>query len=187
MLGERSGGGLPEGGGAESIKKPPQGGALGAFDCAEHVLSALFAHPFDGEQFFHVEVVEIGVIFHQPSRDELFAQLFAKPIDVHRSARGEVADVPLQLSRAGKAGTAGDRPVLLADGPSAAKRARAWKVELPFLPRPSGGYHLDDFRNDVARPANKNPIADAHVLAPEFVLVVQRRSGHGYAADSDGS
>src|SRR5262249_52892836 len=147
MLGERSGRGLPHVADAQSIKKPPQGGALGAFDCAEHVLSALFAHPFDGEQFFHVEVVEIGVIFPQAALDELLSQPFAEPIDVHRSARGEVADFPLPLSRAGKAGTAGDRPVLLADGPSAANRARAWKLELPFLPRPSGGYHLDDFRN----------------------------------------
>ena len=47
----------------------------------------------------------------------------------------------------------------------------------------SSAPHRDDFRNHVAGAAHDDRVADAHVLAPQLALVVQRGVGHRHAAD----
>ena len=46
--------------------------------------------------------------------------------------------------------------------------------------------HAHDLGNHVAGAPHDHGVADLHVLAPDLVLVVQRRVGHGHAADEHG-
>ena len=44
-------------------------------------------------------------------------------------------------------------------------------------------YHVCHFRDDISGAAHDDGVADAHVFAADFILVVQRGIGHGHAAD----
>ena len=50
----------------------------------------------------------------------------------------------------------------------------------------AAGDHLDDLGDHVARAAHEDPVAHAHVLAAQLLLVVQRGAAHGDAAHEDG-
>src|SRR5204863_7729469 len=50
---------------------------------------------------------------------------------------------------------------------------------------PGLGNHADDLGNDVARAAQEHAVADAHVLPPQLVLVVEGGAADRHAADVD--
>ena len=91
----------------------------------------------------------------------------------------------LALRRADEAaGAARDRLVGQAHHCRAALRALRRHRRTRGAPgRPRLGDRAHDLRDHVARAAHDDGVADAHVLAPHLVLVVQRGVGHGDAAD----
>ena len=52
-----------------------------------------------------------------------------------------------------------------------------------FFPGSHIGDHADDFRNDVARALNDDAVADADILAIDFVLIVKRGAANRGAAE----
>ena len=101
-----------------------------------------------------------------------------------RAAAGEMQQRLLALRRADEpAGAARDGLVGQPDDRRAALRAARRHRERPRAARPLVRQHAHDLRDHVARAAHDHRVADAHVLAPDLVLVVQRRVGDGHAAD----
>ena len=90
----------------------------------------------------------------------------------------------LALRRADQpAAAARDRLVGQAHDGRAAFRAARRHHERAGAGRAPFDEHADHLRNHVAGAADDHGVADAHVLAPHLVLVVQRRIGDGDAAD----
>ena len=80
------------------------------------------------------------------------------------------------------AGAAGDGLALEADDFRTAHRALVGHLELARILRPARLHHADDFRDDVAGTAHDDPVADAHVQAPDLVLVVEGGVAHRHPA-----
>mgnify|MGYP000125443486 CR=1 FL=1 len=111
---------------------------------------------------------------------KLIDQLVAQSFDVHRTSAGEVQQGLLALRRAEQpAGAARHRLVLAAHHVRAAHRTGGEPVE-QHETRQFAAAALQDRRHHlgdhVACTAHDHPVADAHVLAVELVLVVQRRA-----------
>ena len=132
-----------------------------------------------------VEVVDVGEAPHQALVEEALHGLLAEALDVHRAARGEVAEGLLDLCRAGAIGAAhlhlagglhdrrvARRAALRHD--EGALRARALLRERPH-----------DLRDHVAGPLHDDPVADQEALAGHVLLVVKGREPHGRAPDRD--
>src|SRR3954451_7122787 len=67
----------------------------------------------------------------------------------------------------------------------AAGRAMIGHVELALAAVAPRKYRAHDLRDDVARSLHDHVVADAHVLEPDHVLVVERRHAHDHAAHCD--
>src|SRR5690606_14920532 len=76
-----------------------------------------------------------------------------------------------------------DRFALHALDVGAAHGALRRQLDLARRRRTALRNHLHDFRYDVAGAAYDDRVADAYVLAPYLVHVVQRRIAHRHAAD----
>ena len=132
-----------------------------------------------------LEIEQIRRCAHPVAVHQLLDELVAEPLDVERAARGEMLDLLLALrrDRSGRRCSARrpDRPrappaIRTPDSAvGSATGSRACDAAL--------GQHPHHLRNDVAGAANHHRIADAHVLARQFIHVVQRRVAHRDAAD----
>ena len=115
--------------------------------------------------------------------NELFHELVAEAFDIHGQTAREVQDRTHALRRAIKTGGAAVRRfALLADD-----LRTAFRAAVRYMPQARAFRALvlddtDDFGNDVAGTAHDDGVADAHVLAPQLVFVVQRRVRDGDAA-----
>ena len=131
-----------------------------------------------------VEAEDVGEPLQDAALDELIDQLLAEAFDVERAAAREVAQVVLELCgaieiRAARHGLAFETHARRrADG-----AARGEAEALRPAPTPRGD-HRDDLRNHVAGALHEHAVADAHVLALDLVLVVQRRARNADAADA---
>ena len=99
-----------------------------------------------------------------------------------REAKWKIACTTLR-GAGQSAGAARDRLAFLAHDFRSADRAM--RGHLPWLRarRTFVEHDADDFGNDVAGTAHDDCVADAHVEPRNLVGVVQRRVGHGDAAD----
>ena len=129
--------------------------------------------------------VQVREVPDEAALDEARSELLAEPLDVHRAARGEVAEPPDELRGAGGAGAALDLLALLAHDLRAAHRALGGKRERPLLAGAPLLERLHDLGDDLARAADEDPVAHEDVLAPHLVLVVERRARHHRAGDPD--
>ncbi len=121
-----------------------------------------------------------------PARVELAHRAFAQPLDVESGARGEVDQPLLDLRAAGEpAGAAPHRLARIAHGGAAANRAMVGKDVGQGFRRSALRHRSQDLRNDVARALQHHGVANANILAGDFVLVVQRGPRHKHAADID--
>ncbi len=139
------------------------------------------------EQIIEFQLVQIGDRAHIAEITEFLDVAFAETFDVHRAARGEVEDRLRQLRGARQtARAARDRFALLAHDRRAADRAMRRHVPRLRVRRTLVVDDADDLGNHVARAAHDDRVADAHVETRNLVGVVQRRVGHGDAADEHG-
>ena len=147
----------------------------------------LVGHALELGERRDAQLVDVGRRVHEAAVDQLIDQLVAQALDIHRAPAGEMQQRLLALRRAHQpARAARDRLVGQPHHRRAAFRAARGHHESPRPGRPLLGQHAHDLRNDVAGAAHDDGVADAHVLAPDLVLVVQRRVGHGDAADEHG-
>lgn len=111
--------------------------------------------------------------------------LLPSPVDVERTPAGEMANCFLALRRAVQAArTTRDRFPFCALDRRVADRTLRGEFDLRRCRLgPSLDDDLDHFRNDIARAADDDGVADAHVFATHFVHVVQRRVADSHAAD----
>ena len=152
----------------------------------EQVGGRFFGHALQPCERRGVEPVKVGRGAHVAAVDQLFDELFAQPFDVHGAARGKVDQRLLALRRAKEAGGAARHGfVLAAHDRRGADRAAFRHDEFRREDRALFGQYAHHFGDHVARAADHHRVADAHVLAPHFVLIVQRGVGHRDASDED--
>lgn len=115
-------------------------------------------------------------------------QRAAQPLDIEGVARDEVLQVLDALERARKLARAAAHGLALLAHRGRLERARAHmrKRERARMPRALIENDAYDLRNHVARALHDHRVADADVLARDFILVVQRRVGDDDAPDRDG-
>ena len=134
---------------------------------------------------------DVGRRLDQPVVEEGLDLLLAQPLDVEGVARDEMLQALDPLRRADEAAGAAAHHVdlagLLVDlahGVAAAGRAAVGKLVGLGALRALLRHDADDLRDDVAGALHDHGVADAHVLARDLVLVVQRGVGDDDAADS---
>src|SRR5690606_3682503 len=179
---------------AERGIKSIQGAGLALFDLLDdlprdfhsHLVCLFSNHSVQVGDLLGGQLVEIGEVADEAALHELPDQLLAQAADVHGGPRRIVQDAGLDLGGAGgvlanPGGLAG-----LAEDGATARRAFGGELEFDLV---SGAGVLDDgddLGDDVAGAADDDAVADAHVLAPKLVLVVQGGAGNDHAADVDG-
>ena len=135
---------------------------------------------------------DVGRRHHQAFLEKGLHLLLAQPFDVEGIARDEMPEPLDRLRRADKAAGAAAHRVLLAGaridlahGMAAADRADVRKLVGLGALRPLLQHDAEHLRDDIAGALDDHGVADAHVLARDLVLVVQRRVLHDDAADGD--
>ncbi len=186
MPGQVLGGGFADIADAQRVDQPRQRGVLRCLDGGDDILRRLLAHAIEAGQRRGVQPVEVSGALHPVAIDQLIHQLLAEALDVQRAARSEVQNGLLALRRAVEAaGAARNGLVGQAHDAGAAHRAMHRHDEFALAAVALFGQEGNDFGDDVAGATHDHRVADADVLAPHFVLVVQRGIGHGDAADED--
>ena len=124
---------------------------------------------------------------HEPGIDQLIDQLLAEAFDVHRAAAREMQQRLLALRGTEEAACAArDRFVGETRDCRPAFGALRRHHERLRIARTLFRHDADDFGDHVAGTAHDHGIADVDILAPDLILVVQRRVGHRDAADEHG-
>ena len=114
-------------------------------------------------------------------------QLVAEALDVHGATAGKMQQRLLHLRGADEAARAArDRLIGKPHDRRAAFGALPRHDEFARGFGPLFHEHAHDLGNHVASATRDHGVADAHVLASHFILVVQRGVGDGDAADEDG-
>ncbi len=179
---------------AERIDETRQRGLSAVFDRLQQILGRLLAHAFQFGQCLQIQfvfVIQIGRCADDAAIHQLLHQLVAQTFDVQRAAAGKMQQGLLALRRAEQAaGAAPVRFAFLAHDRAAAYRAvtvqQPEQIEwLARVRRALVEHHTHHFRDHVARAAHDHGVADAHILAPRLVLVVQRRIADRRAADEN--
>ncbi len=125
-----------------------------------------------------------------PSCEEQLDLLVAEPLDVEGVARAEMLQPLDRLRCADEPAGAAAHDVRvagllvdLAQRRRAADRTDMREYVRLGAARPLLLHDFEDLRDDIAGALNAHRVADAHVLARDLVLVVQRRVGDDDAAD----
>ena len=149
--------------------------ALALLDLGDQVRRRLLAPALELDEVRRLQVVDRGHVRQQSRRHELVDELLAEPLDVHRAPAAEVPQGLAHDGRAGRVDAARRDLALLADDRVAADRAVRRHPERRRALRPLLEDHAHDLRDDVAALLDDDGVADAHVLAREVLVVVERR------------
>ncbi len=110
----------------------------------------------------------------------------AQSLDIEGVARNEMLEALDRLRRTDQAtGTTARHLAFLADRQAPAFGTQVGKDVLAGPRRAFVEHHRNHLRDDVAGALDDDGIADAHLLAANLVLVVQRRPCNDDAADGD--
>ena len=149
------------------------------------------AHALQACQRVGGKPVEIDRCPHLSRLDQLIDQFFAEALDVHRPPAGKVTQRLFALCRADQAAAAArnrlvfpadhGRPAFGAEIGQGERRVQGFAAE-QIAGRSPFHDHRHHFRDDIASAADDDGIADADVLAPRLIGVVQRCVGHRHPA-----
>ena len=174
---------LADVGNAERVDEARQRRPLAPLDRADEVACRELGHALQAGQRRLVQPVQVRCGLHQTAVHKLVHQLVAQAVDVQGAAACEVEDRLLALRGAEQAAAAPrHRLPRRADDARPADRARRGHDEFSRVLRAPVRHHAHHLRDDVPGAAHDDGVADAHVLAPHLVLVVERRVRHGHAA-----
>ena len=129
--------------------------------------------------------VEVGDLPDQAFLEELVDERLSQSVDVHGPARGEMEDGFPDPGRAGRVDASGDGFSFRPEDGRSADGALLGPGEGFLFSRPPLLHHRNDVRDDVAAPLEEDDVADADVLAPELVLVVEGRAADRRAGELD--
>ena len=128
--------------------------------------------------------------------EKQFDLLVAEAFDVKRVTRAEMLELLDRLRRTDERASAaphdvGDAGLLVDLSQRSGPAGGADEIAVLILreherlcpPGPLVEEHFENLRNDIAGALDAHRIADAHILARDLVLVVQRRVRHDHAAD----
>ena len=158
--------------GSGAIALAPQGDFLRGVDPLLH-----------RQQVVERELVEIGHRLHVAKVAQVLDITVAQAFDIHRAARGEVADRLLALGaaseppRAAPCGLAFLAHDFRAAHPARRRHRPGRRVGVAVL-----GHDADDFGDHVAGAAHDHGVANAHVQSRDLIGVVQGRTGDDDAA-----
>ena len=76
---------------AQRKQKARQGRGFALFQRRQQVVGRLLSHPLEAQQLLFLQGEQISHIGHQTLVNQLINQFVAKALDIHCTARGEVA------------------------------------------------------------------------------------------------
>jgi hypothetical protein len=139
----------------------------------DEVCGRLLPHPVETSEGICIERKDVRDAFHHASIYQLIDELLSKTVHVQRGPARHVQDVILELRGAVEVCAASDRFPLESDDRPAAHRALGRQVEGACASRPLFLYDENDLRDHIARPLHEDGVAHTHILALEFILVVE--------------
>ncbi len=183
---------------SQQVLGPFGGDLAGGHGLGRHAV-ALVGATLHFQESVQREPVQVGDAVHVFQLDEVVDVALAQAFDVHHAAAGEMADRLLALRRAEQAArTARHRLTLFPHHVRAADRAALGQFERRIFGllrgveqvaarhvfhRAALEHHGHDFGDHVTGTAHDHGVTHAHVLAADFVFVVQRGVGDRHAAD----
>src|SRR5438552_9862822 len=142
---------------------------LALLDRSKNVARALLCHPFEPNQLCVIELVKVGRRMHDAVIYQLIDELVAQSLDIERAPPGKMQQRLLPLRRTDQTtGAARNRFVWQPLDCRTAFRALRRHYERLRMRGSLFDEHTDDFRNDVARAAHDQRLADATILAPHL-------------------
>src|SRR6185437_1711602 len=171
---------------AERVDKAVERNAAALVDRGDELLGADRAPAFAADELLGLEAEDVAGLADEAVMPELGDVLGAEPLDVEAVAGDEMLQALDCLGRADEAAGAAPRDhALLAHGDAVADRATVG--ELVRLAALGAAVEHDryDLRDHVAGALEDHGVALAHVLAGDFVFVVERRALDDHAADRD--
>src|SRR5436305_7935589 len=132
-------------------------------DAFEHLADLLVGEALELGQLRFGEVEQITDVVYEIALDEIDRRLFAEPFDVERAATADVFEGALELRRTRRRVGAMDVDLaLFTDEFGLAYRALLRHHELALTAVAQLDDRPDDFRDDVARLAHDNGVADQY-------------------------
>ena len=154
-------------------------------DRGHQVLGALAAQSIQALERLRGQAEDVGRLLHELALGELDHDLVAEPIDVESAATGEVEQAADPLRRAVGVRAALHDLALLAQRLRPAHRAVRRHLPDGLGAVASVDDRGHDLRDHLPGPLEHDRVADAQVLAPDLVDVVERRVADGRPADED--
>ena len=171
---------------ADRDKDAGERALLRGLDGGQQVCDACLAEAFQLQQVVLVQSVEVGDL----SNETLFEQdgrlLDAQPFDVHRALADEVLQKADELRGAGGIDAEVGGLSLGADDRLSAARAGLRHLEGSFVAGALADDRRNDLWDDLPRPLDDHPVADAEVLGRDVVGVVEGGLPDRDAVDVDG-
>ena len=184
VTGQRLGRGLADMADAEAEQEAWQRGPLGRFQGLKDVLAGLLGHALQAGQRAQTQPVQVRQGIDEAAVHQLVDELVTQSLDLDGPALGEVQDGLLALGAAIQAAGA---PCVglarLAHRRAAAHGANRGHREHRGARRTPLGQHADHLGDHITGSAHDHRVANPHILAPGFVLVVQGGVGDRDATD----
>src|SRR5579872_4154412 len=179
---KRAGRALADVANSQPVDKAVERAMARALDRVEQVLRALLGHPLKPRDLIVRQAVEVVEFLHHPGFNQLADQLVAEAVDIHAALGGEVANRLAHSRRAIDVYAKVADLALLVHDRAAAIRAMRRHLELARTRLALLG-HAYDVGNHVAGALDQHGIALAHVLAADFVEVVERGVRNRHAGE----
>src|SRR5690348_12704584 len=171
---------------AERVHEARQLDLARALDRVDDVLRRFLRHALQTRERPGGQAVQVGRAAHELFVHELVDELLAQPFDVHGAPAGEVKQSLLALRAAEEPAAAACRRLALEANHGRAALGAFLRHGEPVFRAPRAPLQdLDQLGDDVAGAPDHDRVADPHVLAPQFVLVVERDVGDRRATDED--
>ena len=171
----------------QTDEEPPDRAVLRPLDLLEHVRDRSVLEAGELRELLRIQRVDVGGVLDQSLLEQTHHRHVSEVLDVHGSAPREMEEPFEPLGRTSAlVRTAVVGLALAADERGSAGVAGCRHLPAPGALLPTGRHRPDDLGDHVARPSHDHRVPRSDVLAPDLVLVVQRRVRDRHAADEHG-
>ena len=168
---------------AQTEQNPLERALFALLNAFNQIVRRLFAHALKAEHLDFFQGIQLRRRFNQPAVHQLFHQRFPEAVDIHGSARCKMGQPVFNLSGALQIIAAQGHLALAFFHLSAADGTGRGHGEYLLRARPFFGDHPYDSGNNFTGFFNHHAVADVNILAPNFVLVVERGAFNGGAGE----